>query len=674
MLAYLNAAIAFLDGHPSIAYGLVFLAAVLEAMPLIGAIVPGSTIIIAISALAPSGAVTFWPLLFWAVLGAVIGDAASYQLGSRYQRQILERWPFSRYPQLAARSEAFFRRHGGKSVAFGRFTPALRPFVPLFAGILGMPAGRFYLANILSALLWAPAHIIPGIALGATLGLAAAVAGRLVALALIVLLLVWAVTWAARYALRRGLPYLAALRRSLLAWAGQRKTWLARQVLSILDPTSNEIPGLAAATVTLIAAAWLFLGILEDVVTGDPLVRADVAVRALLQSLRSPLGDAIMVAITELGDVSVVVPMVIVVALWFLIRRAPRTAAYWVAAVAVASIFNSLVKVALSRPRPLDELYTGVAYFSFPSGHTTVNTALYGFIGFLIARGLRPARSMPIVAVLACFVVLIAFSRLYLGAHWFSDVASGMAFGVAWITLLGTAYHYHRPERILPRGLLLVVGLTLVLAGGINVYRKHASDIGGYAIRAQSVSVSVSDWQGGAWRNLPAQRTDLVGEDEGPLTIQWAGKLETLDRLLQDKGWRAPQPLTMGGALAWISPDADPRQIPTLPLLHEGLAPSLTLILPRAGDSRLVLRLWPTNTLVGADPVKMQPIWLGSVIEERLERSVWPFTIGLTQRDRNGPRDQIGGSIGGGRLEARPDVTASPSWDGRVLLIQAPDL
>jgi undecaprenyl-diphosphatase len=249
-----------------------------------------------------------------------------------------------------------------------------------------------------------------------------------------------------------------------------------------------------------------------------------------------------------------------------------------------------------------------------------------------------------------------------------------MAFGVAWITLLGTAYHYHKPERVLPRGLLLVVGLTLVLAGGFNIYRKHETDLGRYAIKAQTISISVSDWLGGAWQRLATQRTDLVGEDEGPLTVQWAGKLETLDRLLRADGWQAAQPLTMNSALAWISPAADPRQIPALPLLQEGLAPSLTLILPRSGNSRLVLRVWPTSTVVGTDPAKGVPLWLGAVIEERLERPVWPFTLSLAQRDLNGPRDQISGSIGGGRLEARPGVTASPSWDGRVLLIQEPDL
>ena len=131
MLEYLKAAVSFLEAHPDIAYAAVFLAAILEAVPAIGAIIPGSMIIVAISALTPTGAVSFWPLICWAVLGAIIGDGFSYWLGSHYRRQILERWPFHRYPQIASRSEAFLQRHGSKSVVLGPVRARLAPVHPI---------------------------------------------------------------------------------------------------------------------------------------------------------------------------------------------------------------------------------------------------------------------------------------------------------------------------------------------------------------------------------------------------------------------------------------------------------------------------------------------------------------------------------------------------------------
>lgn len=672
MLEYLKAAISFLEAHSYIAYGAVFLAAVFEAIPVLGAIVPGSMIIVAISALAPAGAVSFWPLIGWAVLGAVIGDAFSYWLGRRYRRHILEWWPFSRYPQLALRSEAFFQRHGGKSVVLGRFVPALRPFIPLFAGILRMPMHRFYTANIVSALLWAPAHIIPGIALGAALGLAAAVAGRLVVLALFILLLLWSVVWAAGYLLRRGVPRLAAAYGSLLVWAARRDTWFRRQLLSFANPAQSEIRGVALGAVLTIGAIWLFLGILEDIVTKDPLVRADAALYAFLQDLRSPIGDAILIAVTELGDSSVVISVTIAGLLWLVLQRAWWTAAYWIGAVGLASIFNSLIKIALSRARPVDDLYDGASLFSFPSGHATVNLVMYGFLAFLVARELRPARSMGVVGVLSSLVVLIAFSRLYLGAHWFSDVAGGLAFGAAWIILLGTAYHYHHREAIRAGGLLAMALSTLVFAGAANIYWKHPADIARYAVRTETYAMSWSDWLGGGWQRLPARRTDLIGEFEGPLTVQWVGEAARIETALRAQGWQTPTSLTVESALSWISPAPDSRTMPALPLLQDGLKPSLIMILPKTTDSRLVFRLWPTGALVTTAPATNQPLWVGSVAEERLRRPIWPLTIGMTQPDANAPRDELGRSVQTGRLETRGGMEPGSAWDGRVLLLFPP--
>jgi membrane protein DedA with SNARE-associated domain len=120
---------AFISAHPYLAYGAVFLLALSEAVPVVGAIVPGSALIIGISALVPQGILSVWPLQLSAILGAIAGDGFSYWLGHRYHEEILRRWPLNRHPELIARSEAFFHRHGAKSVFLGRFTPVVRAFI-----------------------------------------------------------------------------------------------------------------------------------------------------------------------------------------------------------------------------------------------------------------------------------------------------------------------------------------------------------------------------------------------------------------------------------------------------------------------------------------------------------------------------------------------------------------
>lgn len=429
----------FIAAHSSFAYGAVFLLAFLEAVPVIGSVIPGSVLIIGVAALVPTGTVQMWPLMTAAIIGAILGDGLPYWFGHRYREAILSRWPLDRYPGLVEKSRAFIHRHGGKSILLARFTPGVRGFVPLVAGIVAMPGGRFYLVNVLSAFAWAPAHILPGMLLGTSLALAGAAAGRLALLLVIVVALLWLLSWGLRFVHRSGPPLVAAVEGWLREWSTSRDSWLARQVRSLVDPEQSEARALLLWAGVVVVAAWLFFGVLEDVVSGDPLVRVDTAIFQSLQALRTPAGDALMIGITELGDTVVTTSVTIVVFLWLVGQRAWRTAIYWAAAVGFAATLNTITKLAIHRPRPGDLGYVGVSEFSFPSGHATVNAVLYGFLAFLITRQLRPAWRLPIFAAVASFAMLIAFSRLYLGANWMPSARSSRRRAGANSTSLGPA-------------------------------------------------------------------------------------------------------------------------------------------------------------------------------------------------------------------------------------------
>ena len=153
----------FVAAHAWIGYLMLFLAALLEAVPVVGSVIPGSTIILALSALVPSGDLDLVWVLLSAAAGAVIGDGVAFWVGHIQQRRILEAWPMSKYPAIIAQSEAFFHRFGTLAVFFGRFVPPIRAFVPVTAGALGVRPLKFYVVNILAVFLWAPAHVLPGV-------------------------------------------------------------------------------------------------------------------------------------------------------------------------------------------------------------------------------------------------------------------------------------------------------------------------------------------------------------------------------------------------------------------------------------------------------------------------------------------------------------------------------
>lgn len=163
MASFIDPLIAFVSANAWLAYLTLFLAALLEAVPVVGSVIPGSTIILALSALVPSGQLKLQWVLLAAILGAVLGDGSAFWAGHRTQREILSTWPLSNYPRVIARSEAFFHRWGTWAVFFARFVAPIRAFVPVTAGALGMQPSRFYAVNIPAILLWAPAHVLPGV-------------------------------------------------------------------------------------------------------------------------------------------------------------------------------------------------------------------------------------------------------------------------------------------------------------------------------------------------------------------------------------------------------------------------------------------------------------------------------------------------------------------------------
>lgn len=664
---FLHAVTGFIAENPHYAYAAVLLLALSESLPVIGAFIPGSAVIIALSALVPGGTLKLWPLLAVASAGAIIGDGFAYWLGHRYNRAILDHWPLKRQPGLVAVSEAFFNRHGNKSVFIARFTPGVRAIVPLFAGILRMPARRFYAANVLSALVWAPSHILPGVLAGASLGYFGAAAEPVAIIALMLVAFAWFLLQVLRLFVRKVLPSLVRWLEVAHGWAAARDTRFSRAVAAVLEPERSEARLLLALGLLLLGAAWLFLGILEDVVSGDQLVNADQSIYRALQDLRSAPGDAVMITITELGDTVVVIGVAAAVFLYLLWIRAWRTSAYWLAAVGGASALNTIIKLALHRPRPGELFYTGASAFSFPSGHSTTNMAMYGFLGFLVAREVRPALRPSVGLAAIVMILLIAMSRLYLGAHWFSDVAAGLAFGTLWLSALIMSY-LRRPVPLVGAGRLLAIALcALGLGGGVNIYRHHALDVSRYAVQLPPVqSMTAAQWLAEGWKQLPAYRVGLGGETEEPLAIQWAGSLDILAATLQAQGWQTALPLSPASALAFAASGVQPAVLPVMPHFESGQLPGLTMVRGTGTETRIVLRLWPAGVNVdGASPV-----WVGSAVEERVHRTLGLLTTIDVSDQANLPRDAVAGAVQGGGLVTRTAV--SPDWDGRVWLGMAP--
>lgn len=161
MWAWVNSATDLVAQNPGWALAIAFAAAIIEAVAIFGTIIPGTFILMGIAGAAAVAGQPMLPFLVLAIIGAVIGDFVSYWVGHRYRFTLRRSWPFAQRPHLMAQADRFFDRYGTASVALCRFVPVLRSTVPLVAGLSGMSRQRFVLANVSSALVWAPAHVYP---------------------------------------------------------------------------------------------------------------------------------------------------------------------------------------------------------------------------------------------------------------------------------------------------------------------------------------------------------------------------------------------------------------------------------------------------------------------------------------------------------------------------------
>jgi len=637
----MQALIDALTQHPGLALVAVFAAALLESTVVIGIAVPGSTVVFVGGILAGLQVLDPWWTAVVAVAGATLGDGFSYWLGRHYHERLRTLWPMRAYPALLERGQAHFARHGGTSVLLGRFLAPLRATVPVIAGMSDMPIVRFTVVNLLSAIAWAGAHLLPGMLFGASLQLAGAVSSRLIILLAGVVAVLWLCVGLLRLAYRKAWPVLRLQRDRIVAWACARTGLVSRVIRSLLDPARPESFGLLVAAVLLLGGFWLFFGVLEDVVSGDPLVQFDRVVFNVLQGLRTAWVDDVMIVATELGSTTVAVAVIAGVSVVLALKRCWRTLAYWLTAVGFAQALVWILKTVLGRGRPVAML-DGMEGFSFPSGHAASSIVLYGFLAVLLARDKTPRAKWAITLGAALLIGFISFSRLYLGAHWLSDVLASLSLGTAWVALLTIAYTQHAHDERLPaRALSLAALLALAVAGSATVASHHAADVARYAPRAASAPILLADWQVNGWQRLPPRRADVDGDHEEPLLLQWAGSAERIEHVLQAGGWRRPPAWWSRAALLWLLPSTPIGHLPVLPKFHQGEPPALSFEKELDPTRRMVIRLWPTDYRIGADTDPPPTLWAGLVTLERLTHPAVVITFAFTDPDFAVPAQQL---------------------------------
>ncbi|WP_040261578.1 bifunctional DedA family/phosphatase PAP2 family protein [Pseudomonas massiliensis] len=407
MNAWLGEMNQWLSANPEWLGATIFLVACVECLAIAGLIVPGTVALFAVAALAGGGALSLGDTLLLGYAGGLVGDALSYAIG-RGMDQNIRRLPGLRsHPQWLTSAEGFIQRYGVASLLVGRFIGPLRPMLPMVAGMLKMPLPRFTLVSLLAAAGWSVAYLLPG----------------------------WMTGAAVRLPLPAGFwPQAAAVAIGLAALIG----------LAINSSLRRQ----PSATVVTSAASF---GLMLAVFLGWPyLTHFDEGLVALVQEHRSPGLDRIVVAVTRLGDFRTQAWVGVLLTLLLLAARHWRHALFAGGVLLCTALGNGTLKWLFSRARP-EVLSTPLSTYSMPSGHSSASFAFFLVLAVLASRG-QPPRMRLTWMLVACIPALsIALSRVYLGAHWPTDVLAGALLAV-FVCAAGLAITL-RVHRLEPLGL-----------------------------------------------------------------------------------------------------------------------------------------------------------------------------------------------------------------------------
>ena len=591
----------WVQANPGWAGAVVFLMAFAESMAIVGMVVPGVAILFAVGALIGAGALDFWQMVAWAVAGAILGDGLSFWLGRHYRQQLTRLWPFNRHPEMLQRGIAFFQKYGGKSVALGRFFGPVRAVIPLVAGMMEMPPGRFLFANVLSALGWAPAYLLPGMAFGASLELASEVALRLVLLLVVLLASLWFLGWLSHRLFLWLQPRGRELVRQVLL-LGERHPRLRQLAGALGDPDHPEARGLAMFAGLLLLSGTLLA--LLALIPEHPLLLAGGALRLGLDQLRNDAGNHIMLAISAIAGQGTGLAMLF--ALWLLLtgfglRQAAR---HWLAGTLFAWLIAAVLEYFLRRhPALLPVL---------PDLFVLRATVFYGLAAVLVATPVPHPRRWLIYSTATILVMAVLLAQLYFGSTLLATL-SALAGGLAWVTGLGMAYRTHGQEEALRgRHALSLAGVTLLLALA-TAFSTPAPPHQGQEIPFRG-TLPTGNWQQEAAARLPAQRSDVFDSQRFGFNVQYAGDLSLLEKALIVKGW---QRASSSGGLEWLrllAPSTPLSGLPVLPHSHEGRSARVIFVKVLDPQQRLALYFWPSGFFLEDG----RPLWLGeAVLQER---------------------------------------------------------
>ena len=424
-------------------YALVGAMAFLETGAFVGFIAPGEFTVILGGVIAAEGTISIVPLIGLVWICAIAGDSVSFLIGHKVGRQFLlnhgRRLGITE--ERFAKVEDYFDRHGGKTIVIGRFLGFVRPLAPFIAGTSRMTYGRFLPYSVVGTGLWGTTFCLLGYVFYRSFSKVSKIVGRATLGLGVVAVIIVAVVYARR---RLSDP---AERARLEAWMNRHRAtrwiwyWIIRPVARVAWPQIRFLwgrltPGplgleLTSTVAVAVAGAYTFIFFASEL-NGNPrrVFPLDDTAFDLADRTRTDTLVDIAKIVTTAGSLPFVLTLVTIGSIALIIRRRPLELFALAGGFGLVVLATHVAKAAIDRPRPEGSLVHTLGQ-AYPSGHAAYATA-YVAMAVIAARVLGGVVSRTAL-VLAGVIVMVAIgaTRIYLRAHYLSDVLGGIGLGLA---------------------------------------------------------------------------------------------------------------------------------------------------------------------------------------------------------------------------------------------------
>ncbi len=409
--------------------------------------------------------------------------------------------------------------------------------------------------------------------------------------------------------------------------------------------TPNEKYGLylTIGIIFTLIFIYIFFGITRDFLGQENIIQFDLRVINLFSTLRHQKLTNQMLFTTYLAKGEIITLGTIIFLLIFYVYKKWRFFYTFLISITVGELFVWIIKNIIERPRPpLTNALIAESTYSFPSGHTFVAIAFYGLLSYFIIQSERKKIVKIISTIIASSLIfLVGISRIYLGAHWPSDVFASLAAGLAWLSILITPFKIKKKfnppqpkfQTHLNKKSAQIFSLSLIIVWVIFIisfYLTHPIPPQ-KIIESPKTIIQETEISTKLFEKLPKISESVNGLPAEPINIIFVGQKSSLDQAFIQSGWfllNGPSIKSYSQIITSVILDKPYPQTPGLPVFWDTQPNEFAYgkpTSPNSISSREHIHLWETNFTTNDN----QPIWVGTAhFDEEIQKKfglIMPF-------------------------------------------------